>query len=366
MSVGLVMVASNDVDAIKRSILSVRDMVDCITVVALSGLPRAVLGACAKLPAHVFVYDGQKTLAEARNLAIEIAGRETDYLLMLDPGDTCEGSLPHEPQTDVYEVWVHDRLQRSMEVRLFRSNIGIRYEGVEVDIIVAPTYLSRAIATDLVCHRGGNREEERRAKAEVHIAELLAWVSDKPEDAHACFVLGQAYRDAGEYEKARGWYEKRLSVGDRENLECFAAALELAFLTEHHSVSAIEEVTGAYLRAHELSPLRAEPLFHLACYLREHGAVASAWHFARRASELKVPPIVGTDTDLEIYEWKALAELAIESWMLGDSGTAVKLLTKIGSSSASYTQWAEDQIASISNGHPPARIEAWPESRPLR
>jgi hypothetical protein len=365
MPLGLLVVARHDAAGIERSILSARSMVDTVTVVVDEKFTDEARQIGHDLGAVVIAYPFPDSMAKARNAAIELVRGATSHLLMLDPGDTYEGSPPSELEADVYDVWVHDRLQRSTEVRLFRVGVGVHYEGAEVDRIVVPEGLTRAVATQLIYQRAGNAEEERRAKSEAHIAELLTWASDHPDDAHARFVLGQSYRDAGRYEEARGWYEKRLAFGDRRNEECFAAAMELAFLVEHHGQKSITDVTVAYLRAHELAPLRAEPLFHLACFLRERGAVASAWHFARRASELKVPPMVGTDTDVEIYEWKALAELAIESWMLGDRATATRMLMCVGEVRPDYMPWVQEQMDAMFNKPTPERIVAWPESSPL-
>jgi len=359
MPLGLLVIARNDAAVIEKTILSAQGLVDHVTVVLDEKSTDATRSICEKLGVTVIACELPDSISEARNAGIELARSASDYLLMLDPGDTYEGTLPHHLEEDVYEVWIHDRLQRTNEVKLFRSSVGVHYKGTESDRIVVPEGLTRGLATHLIYQRAGNADEERRAKSDAHIAELLTWASAHSDDAHVRFVLGQSYRDAEDFEKARDWYEKRLKFGDMRNEECFASALELAYITEHHDAAAITHVTAAYLRAHELSPLRADPLFHLACYLREQGAVATAWHFARRAAEMKIPHLVGTDTDVEIYEWKALAELAIESWMLGDRGTAMKLLSRVMSIRPDYKSWIEEQLVMVSTEDPPDRTMAW-------
>ena len=356
-SVGLVLVVRAGSPSFVESIKSARAMVDHVTVVAAddTSIIPGVAEGCAthvvKMPA---------SMADARNLALSLAGEHgTDYFLMLDPGDTLEGGLPRLLDADLYEVWAHDRDHRALDIRLFRADAGVRYEGAESERLVAPPGAARSIATTLVYHRAGNDAAQRQAKARSHAADLLDWIADHPTDGRAFFTLAQSYKDAGAMDQAAVWFERRLSFDDRDNEECFVSALELAFLAEHHDKKGPADVMAAYLRAHEYKPLRAEPLFHLACYLRESGAVASAWHFARRASELKVSDIVGTSTDVEIYEWKALAELAIESWLLGDRATAMQLLVQVGRKRPDYKQWADEQLAMVTTQEPPERMLAW-------
>lgn len=370
MSIGLLVIARNDAAVIERSILSARGMVDTITAVIDDKSTDATAGICQGFGVDVVRCALPASMAQARNAAVDLAARKSDYLLMLDPGDELEGELPSVLRADVYELWVHDGSLRYPRIQLFKPSCGLRYEGLRSDEPVAPEGASRSVAPKIIYKRLSSAAP---TYSESDIADLNAWMIEHPTDARAAFDLAQVYREAGQPEKARQWYEKRLTLthatrgklnDPRTDEHRYISALEIAFLVEHHGGS-LGDVTAAYLRAHELRPLRAEPLFHLACYLRENNCVAAAWHFARRAMELPVPTD-GIVLDVETYEWKARAEVAVESWMLGDRGTALKLLIEIGRSHPQYKEWADEQIAAMSSQDPPERASGWVPSSPLK
>ncbi len=371
MSIGLLVIAHNDAAVIERSILSARGMVDRMTVVVDEDSVDATAGICQGFGAEVLRYRLPGSMAKARNDAVNLVRGTSDYVLMLDPGDVLEGEPPARLAADVYELWVHDGGLRYPRIQLFKPSCGLRYEGLRTDEPVAPEGVSRSVAPKLVYKRMSTHEVYTPAAI---ITELAPWMVEHPEDARAAYDLAQAYRDAGQLENARQWYEKRLTLthatrgklmDPRTDEQRYVSALEIAFLVEHDPGSSFGDVTAAYLRAHELRPLRAEPLFHLACYLREKNCVASAWHFARRAMELRMPTD-GLVLDAEVYEWKARAEVAVESWMLGDRGTALKLLIEIGFSHSQYKEWADEQIAAMNAQDPPERASGWPVSASLK
>jgi len=361
-SVGLVLVVRAGSPSFVESIKSARAMVDHVTVVAAddTSIIPGVAEGCAthvvKMPA---------SMADARNLALSLAGEHgTDYFLMLDPGDTLEGGLPRLLDADLYEVWVHDRGLSYPHLQLFRSGIGVYYEGDRSDEPVVPEGASRSLASKLVYKRWSTPPENP--------AKLAIWMSEHPNDARGAYDLAQAYRDAGQLENARQWYEKRITftgrsmgkpMDPRVDDQKYVSALEIALLIEQDAAS-VGAVMSAYLRASEMRPLHAEPLFNLACYLREQGCLAAAWHFARRAAELPVP-LHGIIVDIEVYEWKARAEIAIEAWMLGDRATAMKILFEIAHTKPIYKEWADQQLAIISSQDPPDKVSGWTPSQPL-
>lgn len=368
MLIGLLVVARDDAAVIEKTILSARGMVDTMTVVVDEGSTDATRGICEGFKAKVFVKPLPNTVADARNAAIELARSASDYILMLDPGDTLEGEPPARLVSDVYDVWVHEGGMRFPRIQLFRSNIGLHYEGLRTDEPVPPKGASRSVAPRLVYKRG----KSSRGDPVKSIARLLERLVERPDDAHCVYNLAQAHRDAGHVEQARQWYEKRIGMthatrgvaqDPRTDERRYLSALEVAFLVEHDNAS-IGQVMEAYLRASELRPLRAEPLFHLACFLRARDCVGAAWHFARRAAELPMPSN-GVVVDVEVYEWKAKAEVAIESYMLGDLATAMKILVEIAQTQPAYKEWADEQLAAMSMRGPPEKPIGWGPSRAL-
>jgi Glycosyl transferase family 2 len=366
-TVGLVLIARDEAHIIARAIESARTMVDMTLVVVDEASTDDTAAVCERLGANVIVRPFPGSIAAARNEAMDLAAPRVDYQLVLDPDDVLEGSLPASLQADVYKVWIHDGARRFPRIQLFKSSAGVRYEGIRHEYAVAPKAATLSMAASLIYKRiGGGYQDSlgQREKFMRHVRDLLQWTAAHPDDARSVTMLAQSYRDAGEVELARQEYERRLTMGRSDDEESYLTALEIAFLVEHHGGATPEAVMSAYLRCHEMQPLHAEPLFHLACYLREHDAVASAWHFARRAAELEMPTLA-TLVDVEVYEWKARAELAVESWLLGDRATAMKLFFEIAHERPEYKEWADEQLALVSTQDPPERQVGWSASQTL-
>lgn len=364
--VWLVLIAKNEAHVIGRALASAPPGVARALVVVDEATVDATADVARAAGALVYVRAYRGNLAAARNEALELAaqgdgGQRPDYALMLDCDDVYRGMLPRELSADLYDVWIHDHGARHLRPQLVRLGIGAHYKGVRHELLVGPEGCSRSIAPALVYERIGGGAEEKRPRRErflEHARDLEAWLEQNPDDARATFMLGQTYRDAGELEAARVHYERRLAMGPPSEEEAYLSALELAFLVEGDD-GPVGALLAAFLRCHELQPLRAEPLFHLACALRERGAVACAWHFARRAAELRMPER-GTIVDEEVYEWKAAAEVAIESWMLGDQATAMKLLVQIARERPRWAEWAHEQLHVVTTTEPPERSRIVP------
>jgi len=366
--VHLLIIAKNEAHVIGRALASGKALgVTTMTVVLDERTTDNTREVALAAGAGVVIRSWPGSLAAARNDAIDVVKHFGGYILLLDADDVYEGRLPAVLTSDVYDVWIHDDALRFPRIQLFRSECPVRFEGIRHERAVPPEGASRAIAATLIYKRVGGGEQDkmgRRAKFMTHARDLMEWLRKHPEDAHSLHMLAQSWRDAGEVEDARATYERRVAMGPAGDAqEQYLAALETAFLVEHHDTTAsTERVMGLYLRAHEMAPLHAEPLFHLACYLRERGCVAAAWHFARRAAELPVPQGRAVIIDVEIYRWKALAELAVESWMLGDRGTAMELLQRITREQPAYAEWAEEQHNIVANENPTREPPKWPRS----
>lgn len=75
-------------------------------------------------------------------------------------------------------------------------------------------------------------------------------------------------------------------------------------------------MTGAYLRAFERRPSRAESLCYLAMCLRERGRVVAGYPFARAASEIARPDDI-LFIDDSVYAWRAKDEYAVAAYWVG-------------------------------------------------
>jgi glycosyltransferase involved in cell wall biosynthesis len=327
-----VLIAKNEAHVISRALQSLAPLVDGVLVALDASTSDDTAAVARGLGARVIECHYTGSLAHARNEAIDLAHAElgAEWILMCDPDDVVEGFLPEPLEADVYDVVIHDGPERFLRPQLFRPK-ALRYWRPRHEEARIVEGARRELARDLVYLRVGGGWLEtlgRREKFMGNVRDLLPWLESHPEDASGRFLIAQCYRDAGELELARSWYEARIAIGPAADQETFRSALEIAFLVEKDPGCTLADTTSAYLRAHELQPMRAEPLFHLACALREQGAIASAWLYARRAAELEFPKH-GTILDVEVYTWKARGELALDASLLGDRASCKAVLESI-------------------------------------
>jgi tetratricopeptide (TPR) repeat protein len=137
-----------------------------------------------------------------------------------------------------------------------------------------------------------------------------------PDDAHGQFLLAQAYREAGRLEQALAAYRKRVSIALGSDEERFVAQLEVGRLSVRLDAPEAA-VLGELLRAYNLRPLRAEPLYELARYYRMRKGHAMATLFAKAGVETPRP-----DDRLfvveSVYTWQMLDELGAAALLAGD------------------------------------------------
>ena len=340
-TVGLVLIAHGDEAAtiIARAIVSAFKQVDAVTVVADGG--DKTVDVCRALGADVYLrktpaFDwetGVGAIAGARNDAIAIAERKTDFVLMLDPDDYYEGEIPKTLNEDIYEIYVHDGGLTYPRPQLFRSNMGFRYVGIvhEHIAIRQGCTIGRITSLKYVRGHGGQQDKQTPAvKFGKHARWLEKWLIDHPEDTRSQFYLAQSYRDAGMHEQAIAAYERRITMNGWDEERAFAAT-QIARIFRDTG----RDPTAAYLRAFEMRPTRAEGLTELATWLRDdkQKRFSLAALVARMAASLPLPADDKLFLQPSVYEWRALEELAIASYWSGDKKESKlcyeKLLTRV-------------------------------------
>ena len=304
---------------------------DAITVVSDGG--ERTQQVCKALGADVVMRTTPATdwergigwIAGARNEALDIAEQRTDYVLVCDPDDWFEGSIPSVLEHDVYEVHIHDAGLRYPRAQLFRSGKGYRYQGIVHETLVwqlDASKVARAEGLRYMRGHGGHQDQQSaRQKYGGHARLLEKWLVDHPTDARALFYLGQSYRDAGMVDEAIAAYERRIAIDVGWDEERAFAACQIARILRDTD----RDPTAAYLRAFELRPSRAEPLCELSVWLRDERRrrFALAVTVARTAASLPMPAHDSLFLEPAVYVWRALEEYAITSYWAGDKAGAL-------------------------------------------
>jgi tetratricopeptide (TPR) repeat protein len=356
-TVGLVIIAKGDEASTvaTRAIVSGKKAgVDCVTVVCDAN--DATADVARSLGADVFIRPspaidwtrGLGVIAGARNEALAIAERRTDYILMLDADDALEGALPAVLDRDAYEVTIHDAHLNYPRIQLFRASLGWRYTGIIHESLTMVGASSVGKLSDVKYLRGkssyGYQDQDPPAiKFSKHAHLAKKWLIDHPDDTRMQFYLGRSYHDAGRLDEALVAYADRVAMVQGWHEERAYAAYQMGIILIQQG----KDPTAAFLQSHAIDPTRAEPLVALARWYRDDARrqFSTAYAFALRAAELPAP-VSGIFMQPAIYEYEAAAEVAICAYWLGKKQEALDRFTALAPHvPAQRKAWADEMIA---------------------
>ncbi|MDF3298163.1 glycosyltransferase [Streptomyces tropicalis] len=325
-TVCLNMIVKDEAPVIRRCLESVRPLIDTWVIVdtgSTDGTQDIIRDVYDDLPGELHErpwkgFDGSRTEA------VQLARPAADYLLFLDADDVMEvppGAHMPELTLDAYRVGIRSGAYSYRRRALVSTRLPWRYVGVLHEYLDCGSQytLGTLEGATIVVVGGGGRGRGRSAR-EKYLADaeiLQQGLIKEPDNDRYAFYLAQSFRSAGEFEKAIEAYDRRAGMGGWDE-EVFCSRLFAAqFAEELGRPSA--EVMGRYLAAHESRPGRAEALGGLARWCRLNGQRWPLAHlFARKAAYLPYPSDDHLFVESSWYEWRALDELAVSAYWVGE------------------------------------------------
>jgi hypothetical protein len=366
-TLGLVMIAKNEVHVIERAINSVREFVDTYTIVLdrenTDDSRHVIKAAFNATEGRVLIGAPFTGLADARNEAVALAEPHSDYLLMLDADDVIEQRGGLNPLWhDAYELLVEDSGTTYLRTAIFRSNRGFRYTGVAHEILEDPPGITKTRLTHLIYKRvgGGASSATPEAVKKKYLRDAALFEEElkkHPDDTRSAFYLAQSYKDAAggctdpEEKKfnllrSMGCYANRARMGGwiEEVFVSWMYAGKLQIETDADGLYA-HEVPGLFLKAVEAIPARAaEPCYYLAKYFSDRHQHQIAFAFAELPYSIAgdsqshlgwVKKPDGLFVDSSIYDWRLKFQNALAGYYVGGVYKTVsermfrELLTKV-------------------------------------
>lgn len=319
-TVCLTMIVKNEAHVIRRCLASVKPLIAHWVIVdtgSTDGTQNVIRDFMSGIPGELHERPW-KDFAHNRTEAIELARGKADYDLVIDADDVLElppGYTLPELTADSYLVKIEDRGTGYFRTHFFRGDLDFHYTGVLHEVLMSKTPRAHATLPGVVYRRmydGARSADPEKFRKDAAVLE--AALAKDPKNARYAFYLAQSWRDAGEAQKAAMAYEKRAAMGGWDE-EVFASLLERAKLAETMG-SPDDAVIGRYLRAFELRPQRAEPLYEIARCLRTRNRPAAAYPFARGACEIPRPGDI-LFVNESVYTWRAQDELGVSAYWAG-------------------------------------------------
>lgn len=263
---------------------------------------RGIPGELHDLPFNNFSQARNDALARAYATPMAY-----DYLLLADADMELvvdDAGFRRKLEAPGYEL-----LQRAgmsyWNPRIVRRDAGARYHGVTHEFIEIRGDTRRLGGVWFRDHASG---ANRADKFDRDIRLLTEALAEDPDNRRHMFYLAQSYRDAGRLAEAIETYARRAAMGGWDE-EAWYARLQEARCLLH-----LGDERGFIcqaLAAYSQRPHRAEPLYDLARYHREHGRNEAAAMFAEQGLALAHPNDDKLFIEDYVYEWGLREEFSI-------------------------------------------------------
>jgi glycosyltransferase involved in cell wall biosynthesis len=313
-SICLNMIVRDEAGVIERCLASVRPFIDHWVIVdtgSVDDTPARIAKAMAGIPGQLH-HRAWRNFGHNRNEALDLAQNTADYVLFMDADDTLCAPLDTQ--------WPHlCEAAYSLEFRLAEVNydrvclastkLPWQWKGVLHEYLDAGQTVHQPRIPGFWIHevREGARSSDPK-KYEKDALTLEAARLDEPDNSRYVFYLAQSYRDASMPEAALKNYQLRANMGGWDEevwyalFECAKLSQQLAYTHEH--------IVGAYLKAYQARPQRAESLTALATYFRHRQEWHNSHLFASQAVQTPLPAD-RLFVDMSVYQWRAQDELAL-------------------------------------------------------
>lgn len=323
------MIVKNEARVIRRCLESVKGFVDHWVIVdtgSTDGTQELIRSALAGIPGELHERPW-KDFGHNRTEALALARDKADYSLIIDADEILIPAPSFRMPALVADAYmtVHQAGESGTSFYLtqfVKNALPWRYVGVLHEVITCDEKHVDEKLEGLVCKGffDSGRNADPQAKYESDARVLEAALELEPDNARYVFYLAQSQRDSGNLARAIETYERRAAMGGWAE-EVWYSLFQLAVLSERKGGS-FAPALEAYLRAFQYRPTRAEPLCELARHFRQKNEHATAYVFASRAAALPRPTDI-LFLDHTVYDWRALDELAVSAYYVGQPKEAL-------------------------------------------
>lgn len=271
--------------------------------------------------------------ATNRNEAIALAAEKysPDYCITLDadeqlttsPGFTLSGLTLDSYDANFEIAGTKQRWARKL---IFRPHM--RYRFVLDETLTGGATQGMLPACLVNSYTDGARNADgMKAKFARDVEVLRKAVAAEPNEPRYWFYFAQRLAGCERYEEAIAAYEKRLAIASGFESERSFAQLMIGQCLQALN-RPFEQVQAAYLKAWQMNPSRAEPLYALGCVHSLRGEHPLAELYARAAQRIPRPPDA-LQVDESVYAYRAVELLVGALAEQGKVSEALDLLEKL-------------------------------------
>lgn len=319
-TVCLNMIVKNEKDVIKRSLGSVKGIIDYWVILdtgSTDGTQEIIKEFMKDIPGELHE-DPFRNFEYSRNKALDYAKGKADYTMFIDADEEWvyddDFKLPHLDK-DFYYVTIKHGNTVYVRNSFIKDKLNWRWHGVLHEYIGAPeARTSETIKGITNIYRAEGARSKDPKKYEKDAAVFEAALLEDPNNSRYRFYLAQSYRDAGLKEQALKNYQMRAAMGGWDQ-EVFWAMLEAAHLQRRLEMP--EEVfIASYWKAYQYRPSRAEPLYYIANHYRSKGDNLTCYMFANLGVNIPFSDDI-LFVQKWIYDWGLPMEYSVGAYWIG-------------------------------------------------
>jgi glycosyltransferase involved in cell wall biosynthesis len=292
-TVCLNMIVKNEAQVIKRSLASVKPIIDYWVIVdtgstdgtqeIIKEFMKDIPGELRESPWQNFEYN--------RNEAMEFGRSKADYLLIMDADDFLELPAGYKlpPLTaDAYQIEIHYGGMTYSRDQLIKTSKPWKWCGVVHEVLTCngPHTRERLENVRYLITQDGARSKDPK-KYYKDAALLEDALKKDPTSTRYTFYLAQSYRDAGEKEKSLEWYEKRIAMGGWDE-EVYWSMIQVGLLQKGLNMPK-ETIYSTFERAYRYRPHRPESVYYLSEMLNQDKKFDIAYALIRGKEFIKKP-----------------------------------------------------------------------------
>lgn len=253
-----------------------------------------------------------------------------DYYFVMDADDQLKGSLAvfKKSSEDVGAYYINIKLGsiNYKRLQIFNTRHRWKYVGVlheyptsDTANIVIDTIPDCYIEAGVCGDRTTSTTDKYLKDAEI----LLKGIQDEPDNTRYYFYIAQSYYDAGDYQNAMKYYEKRRSLGGWIE-EVYYSMFRYA-MSKYQLSGKMDEVQDDFIKAHQHHPTRLEALFMVVDYYRIHDPKTGYIYGKCGYSTCLTYPTDVLFVNVSIHRYKFIDSLAVCAYYAGEHSQAIQL-----------------------------------------
>ncbi|MES2199482.1 MAG: glycosyltransferase [Chlamydiota bacterium] len=317
------MIVKNESAVITKCLASVKGLIDHWVIIdtgSMDGTQKIITEFMKDIPGTLYERPW-KDFSHNRNEVLALAKNKADYSLFIDADEILlfsDNFKKPDLDRDLYYINVKQK-DSSEYLRWFLINntLDWKWKGVLHELLESSQVKTHGIISGVVNYSDtslGARSKD--PKKYLHDAETLARaLQEDPTNSRYQFYMAQSYANAGELCLALNEYQKRTEMTDGYAEEVFVSLYITARIQELLSMPS-NIVIDSYMKAHNHTPSRLEPLYYLGLHHMRAGDYESAYSLLNKGSSTPLSLTDNLFVETDISAWKLQASLAEACWQL--------------------------------------------------